>query len=68
MVFMDVYCCFSFITHQQCLVSSLTEVMNLESMYFGHSIVSEGVCWHGFVMWAAIDWRDRLPFDAQEVQ
>lgn len=24
--------------------------------------------WHGFVMWAAADWRDRLPFDAQEVQ
>ncbi len=31
-------------------------------------IVLRGGCWHGFVMWAATDQRDRLPFDAQEVQ
>lgn len=56
---MDVNCCFSFITQQKCQVSWM------------HCALCEGgggEDWHGFVMWAAADWRDRLPFDAQEVQ
>lgn len=42
---MDFYCCFSLITHQNCQVS-----VSLEC------IVHRGLCWHGFVMWAATDY------------
>lgn len=65
---MDVYCCFSFITQQKCQVSSHVWIWKVFLLATVGCIVHRGGCWHGFVLWAAADWRDRLPFEAQEVQ
>lgn len=54
---MDFYCCFSLITHQNCQVC-----VSLEC------IVHRGLCWHGFVMRAATDQQNSVPFEAHEVQ